>query len=102
MLLEVDKAKAAGVAAVIPHHLDTQHLPWEGQLSSKGCQGSLEMAPSLPPSLLEAPGGPPLQPELGVEVILNSLGKHAHQTGRRGPAGAAHPRPRGGSSRKCW
>ena len=59
MLLEVDKAKAAGVAAVIPHHLDTQHLPWEGQLGSKGCQGSLEMSPTLPQSLLEASGGPP-------------------------------------------
>lgn len=58
MLLKVDKAKASGVAAVIPHHLHTQRLPWEGPTWLKGefrkPQGVALSSHKSP----ESPGGP--------------------------------------------
>lgn len=45
MLLKVDKAKASGLAAVIPHHLHTQRLPWEGPTWLKGELGTPQGVP---------------------------------------------------------
>lgn len=105
MLLKVDKAKTPGVAAVIPHHLHTQHLPWEGPTWLKGKFGNPpRWSPPFPRVFRKSKAPPPGQRDQEVEELVtpNSLGNHAHQTERRVPAGPARPHPLGSSSRRCW